>query len=72
MTKTLKSLDEHNYDASTFQMSMYQNKPEPNGIVCPNCGEELMDTNPMMTLTSFPAKKSVNCPKCDYTGYRVA
>ena len=72
MNKELKILDEHNSQATTFQTNMYQNKPQPNGISCPSCGEELMDTNPMITLTSFPAKKDVNCSKCNYTGYRVA
>jgi DNA-directed RNA polymerase subunit RPC12/RpoP len=51
---------------------MYSNEPKSNGIACPKCGNELMDTNPMMTLTSHPAQKNVHCPKCEYTGYRIA
>ena len=39
---------------------------------CPECGEELMDSNPNMTLTSYPAKKSIHCSKCTYQGYRIA
>ena len=72
MKNNLKTLDEHNYNAASFQMSMIKDKPTPNGIECPNCGEELMDSQPNITLTTFPAKKNVNCSKCDYTGYRIA
>jgi C4-type Zn-finger protein len=50
---------------------MYSNEPRPNGIACPKCGNELMDTNPMMTLTSYPAQKNVHCSKCEYKGYRI-
>jgi hypothetical protein len=51
---------------------MYSNLPRPNGIACPECGEELLDSNPNMTLTSNPAKKSIHCSKCKYNGYRIA
>jgi len=45
-------------------------EPEPNGVKCPKCGEELMDTYPNMILTSDPPQKNVHCPKCDHKGYR--
>jgi DNA-directed RNA polymerase subunit RPC12/RpoP len=67
----LKSLDEHNSNAWSTQVNMYSDDPRRNGIACPECGNELMDTNPMMTLTSHPAKKNVHCPKCEYKGYRI-
>jgi DNA-directed RNA polymerase subunit RPC12/RpoP len=75
-TKThsgLLSLDEHNSNAWSTQvnMNMYSSEPKRNGIACPKCGNELMDSNPMMTLTSHPAKKNVHCSKCGYTGYRI-
>lgn len=38
------------------------NGPQPNGIACPKCGAELMDSNPSITLTSY----------CEYHGTRVA
>ena len=44
--------------------------PQPNGVKCPKCGEELMDTYPNMILTSDPPQKNVHCPKCDHKGYR--
>lgn len=68
----LVSLDEHNSNAWSTQVNMFSNEPKPNGIACPKCGNELMDTNPMITLTSYPAKKDVHCPKCEYKGYRIA
>lgn len=72
MRKKLKNLAEHNSSASTAQWAMMDQSPRLNGIACPKCGEELFDTNPMVTLTSMPAQKSVNCSKCDYFGHRVA
>lgn len=70
--KNLKTLDEHNSSARIRQMAAMTNGPRPNGIACPKCGEELLDTTPNITLTSMPAQKNVNCSKCDYVGYRVA
>lgn len=70
--KHLKSLEEHNNRARKGTMMSYGNEPVPNGIACPKCGEELMDSNPMMTLTSFPAQKNIHCPKCEYRGFRIA
>ena len=72
MEKKLKSLDEHNTTAWSNQSSMFDSSPQPNGIACPNCSEELMDSNPMVTLTSHPAQKNVHCSSCDYVGYRIA
>ena len=73
MKNKLKSLDEHNIEMSDIHWSnFYSSEPRPNGISCPNCAKELVDSNPMMTLTSFPPKKNVNCTKCDYVGYRIA
>ncbi len=43
-----------------------------NGIACPECGSELIDSNPDMTLTSSPPKKSVHCGSCSFMGYRLA
>ncbi len=46
--------------------------PHPNGIACPECGKELWDTSPDLTLTSHPPQKNVHCPECRYAGYRIA
>lgn len=71
MKKKLKSLDEHNSIAWSNQTLMLDDSPKPNGISCPKCGEELMDSNPMITLTSHPAQKTTHCPSCEYVGYRI-
>jgi len=72
MSKKLKNLDEHNAKIRSLQYAMNDNSPKPNGIACPQCGNELLDSNPMITLTSYPAKKNIHCSKCDYVGYRIA
>jgi DNA-directed RNA polymerase subunit RPC12/RpoP len=45
-------------------------KPQLNGVPCPKCGTEMMDTHPNIILTSDPAQKNVHCPKCGHKGYR--
>jgi len=69
MTKKLKSLEEHNNISSTFHWNMTGQIPVPNGIACPKCGEELVDSQPNVTLTSMPPQKNVHCPneKSDVT-----
>jgi len=49
------------------------NKPKPNGIACPKCGDKLYDSKPKITLTSNPPKKNVACvnKSCGYVGYRI-
>jgi hypothetical protein len=73
MSKKLKALDEHNAEriSHTTQTSMWGN-PTPNGIACPNCWEELYDSQPNVTLTPHPAQKNVHCEGCGYKGYRLA
>jgi uncharacterized protein with PIN domain len=69
----MKTLEEHNTERiKQFTKSTSHNKTHPNGIVCPKCGDELLDTNPMMMLTSSPPQKDVHCPVCGYCGYRIA
>lgn len=66
----LKSLEEHNAE----RRAAYQaaSAPRPNGIACPECGTELLDSNPMVVLTTNPAKIQVRCQFCDYYGERLA
>ena len=51
----------------------YQNlaQPKPNGLACPLCGEELIDTNPGIILISNPPQKEIHCSNCAYKGRRV-
>jgi len=46
--------------------------PQPNGIACPECGEELMDSDALL-LTSIPPRRNIHCPgrNCVFVGYRV-
>lgn len=70
--KKLKSLAEHNAQASAFHNSFnYMGNPIKNGLACPKCGNELLDSTPNMTLTSMPPKKSIHCDKCEYKSYRI-
>jgi len=48
------------------------NGPILNGIECPTCGSELMDSTPLHVLACIPPKLNVHCSseKCDYIGYR--
>lgn len=70
----MKTLAEHNKERTEAYDTARKKRQEPcaNGIACPECGEELWDSNPMLTRSSSPPKKDVHCPKCDYRGYRVA
>lgn len=70
--KRLQSLASHNAQKSALHACLNSSEPCPNGIACPKCGAELLDSDPVATLTSIPPKKNVNCPECDYRGYRVA
>ncbi len=68
--KKLKSLEQHNAISYSYfiQATTY---PKLNGIACPKCGGELMDSNNCL-LPSYPAQKNVNCSKCDYRGFALA
>lgn len=68
----LKALDQHNKERREHFRYLNSNKPRLNGLACPNCGKELVDSNPNMLLTSNPPQKNVKCQACEYVGYRVA
>jgi C4-type Zn-finger protein len=70
MSKQLKTLIEYNNDIE----SEYKPHYHYNNIACPNCGEELVDSNPLETLMSFPPQKKIHCIKegCKYSNYRLA
>ena len=68
----MKSLDAFNRERMCSHTTTDMNKPIKNGIACPECDAELMDTTPSMTLCSDPPQKNINCSKCKYVGYRIA
>jgi DNA-directed RNA polymerase subunit RPC12/RpoP len=64
--KKLISLKEHN---NRFNDFIYENVKCGNGIACPNCNEELMDSDNYI-LTSNPPQRNVKCTKCDFKSFR--
>lgn len=68
--KKLKTLDEHN--AQAWATYAPDDVPQKNGIACPDCGAELVDPFPNITLTSYPPMKDTKCLSCGYKGYRIA
>ena len=69
----MKTLNQHNAEAWERHDALQEmNNPHPNGISCPDCGKELWDSEPGVTLTSYPAQKNIHCPACGYIGYRIA
>lgn len=71
---SLKSLDDHNKEAADAYSRWHDNSPRFNGIACPDCGNQLMDSSPNLVLTSIPPQTYVHCPygNCGYKGTRVA
>lgn len=64
----MQTLDQHNQQAlGMFQLNI---QPHPNGIACPRCGKELLDTNPNFALLTSPVQYRVHCSACDYVGTR--
>ena len=68
--KKLKNLSKQNEININRHLQFNSNKPQLNGIACPECGAELYDSNPMVTLTSIPPQLNIHCSKCGYSGYR--
>lgn len=66
----LISLEDHNRSRAQ-RVGQFGSAPIPNGIACPECGKELVDSTPDMVLTSWPAQHRVHCPSCNYTGTRL-
>lgn len=66
----LISLHEHN--AQRQQPVYYPvSKPIPNGIACPECGKELVDSSPDWALPTYPIQYRIHCPSCGYDGTRL-
>jgi predicted RNA-binding Zn-ribbon protein involved in translation (DUF1610 family) len=68
--RKLKSLEENNKEVTNLFYKLNDNSPRPNGIACPECGEELLDSEPNVVLLSNPVRYNIHCPKCGYAGYR--
>ena len=69
----LRKLEDFNAEQEREWNERYQTiEPHPNGIACPECGKELWDSSPAITLDSSPPEMHINCPACGYKGYRIA
>ena len=62
--KKLISLEEHD---DTWGNIGFGSK---NGIACPNCGEEMSDSDDGVMYYSFPGQINVICHACGYKGRR--
>lgn len=70
--RELRTLEEHRAERwKAHEEAMEAMKPHPNGLACPECGEELWDSNPTIVLTSNPPQKNIHCPACGWRGYAL-
>jgi hypothetical protein len=69
----LQSLESFNAERrKVYESDWPRPTPKLNGISCPKCGTELVDSDPNITLASNPPQKSVRCPSCAWKGLRIA
>lgn len=66
--KKLITLRDYNLNKALFPKKYI---PEPNGIECPKCKEELFDTNPGVVTEGIPLQTRIHCVKCGFLGYRL-
>lgn len=70
--KKLTKLSEWNEERISKILNMpFSGEVMFNGLMCPDCGGELSDTNPNSVIVSSPPRLQVNCVKCGFNGYRV-
>jgi DNA-directed RNA polymerase subunit RPC12/RpoP len=63
----MESLNDYNERRRILKL-----ESQPNNIACPECGNELWDTDPSIVLPSDPPQIWVHCKHCSYKGLRVA
>ena len=56
----MKTLEEYEKEKA------YLREHHGTGIQCPACGDELVESNPGVILTTNPARKAVHCPTCKH------
>jgi len=60
------------YQFNKERAEHYQNKKlDGNGIICPKCGNEMMD-NGNNILMSNPPQRQIICMTCNHQNYRIA
>jgi ribosomal protein S27E len=62
----MKTIEEHNADRFRVLEKV------GTGVQCPQCGDELIETNPGVILTSYPEQKRVHCQNCKYSNCILA
>ena len=70
--KHLKSLRDWNQEQQELWDRAQPAPDKPNGLQCPDCGEELVDPQPHVLITEDPPAKDVRCLACGYKGRRIA
>lgn len=66
--KRLKPLEEFNQEKKAFYEAI-EKFPKPNGIMCPDCSEELSDHSEI--IMTNPPQRRVFCGGCSFHGYRL-
>lgn len=59
----LKTIEEYNKEKTqlrNFQINV------GTGVQCPQCGDELIESNTGGVLAVHPPRKAVHCPTCKY------
>ena len=66
----LKTLKQHDNEQMRLTRR-FPDEPVLNGIECPDCGAELLDSTPDIVIASTPHKYNIHCASCAYRGYRL-
>lgn len=64
----LMELEEYNKTAS---LHYGEYEPRYNSIRCPKCGNELIDAEPDVTISTYPPRTRVECLECNFKSTRV-
>ncbi len=71
MSKKTKLMNDFDNESLLFYSQDKDYVGESNGFLCPDCQNELVDTNPLVTILDKQSKKEIGCNKCGYAGYRI-
>jgi transposase len=72
MSDELTPLEEYNRRQTRKYYDRTRKRYDPNGLACPDCGNELVDIDKNVQLMSSPPKIKVKCLNCDFVGFRIA
>lgn len=68
----LKALHDFNADAWRRHRECQERMVDvPNGIACPKCGMQMMDTDRRLVLTTSPPQYNIHCPACKHQDFRT-